>query len=98
MRPAPFLTFLFLGSGCTTFSTVRSAAVVPGPSIAGVASTSTTSGDEVGWLHGYDCASSCSRAIPAVEMGASFGNTSIAAPIALGFGLSGTNPYVEFYT
>src|SRR5215213_8192329 len=95
----PFSTLLLIvgaGSSCTSFATVRSAEVHPGPSVTLQASISTPPGDGPAWFWSFDCASECDHAIGGFDASLAFGQTG-RTPFAWGAGVSGVHPYVEGY-
>ena len=55
-------------AGCTTFSSVRPAAVIEGPVLSAQASVTTPPGDLVGWIWSFDCAEDCSHSIAGVDV------------------------------
>jgi hypothetical protein len=92
-------TVLSLLSGCTTFSTVRSAEPYLGPSVALQASRSTPPGDLASWLWSFDCAERCNHPIVGGDLGFTYGWRPNSGPRAmtLGAGVSGVSPYVDGY-
>jgi hypothetical protein len=86
-------------SGCTSFSTVRSAEVRPESSVAIQASASTRPGDVAGWFWSDDCAQPCDHSVVGGDVGLTHGwsRGRRAGGVALGVGLSGTHPYVDGY-
>ena len=62
-------------SACSSFSTVRSAEVMPGPSATLQASATTRTGDLTGWFWGgfEDCVTGCERAIVGGDVGLAYG-------------------------
>jgi hypothetical protein len=95
------LAVLALGlaaTGCTSFATVRSAQVHPGSSSTFQASTTSPTGDGVGWFYGLDCSSACSHSVTALDAAFTYGWAG-EQPYTLGFGVNGLLfPYVEVYT
>jgi hypothetical protein len=85
--------------GCTSFATVRSAEVRPGPAAALHASASTRPGDVAGWFWSDDCAQACDHRVLGGDAGLTYGwpRGGGAGAFALGVGLSGTHPYVDGY-
>jgi hypothetical protein len=83
-------------TACTSFATVRSAEVYPGPSIGLQVSGSTPPGDDAGWFWSQDCAADCNHPIVGGDVGLSYGWTGRKA-FALGLGVSGTHPYIDGY-
>lgn len=85
--------------GCTSFGTVRSAEVVPGPSIMLQASASAPPGDEAAWFWSGDCASECNHSIVSADLGITFGHRpETGKAFSLGAGVSGIlYPYVDGY-
>lgn len=92
--------FLPLGGACTSFATVRSAEVIPGPSVAIHASASTPPGDIPGWFWAYDCADLCNHPVVGGDAGVTYGwpRGGGAGAFAVGVGFSGVFPYVDGYT
>ena len=90
---------LFAFTACTSFATVRSAEVQPGPSVGVQASVSTRPGDDAAWFWSFDCASDCDRAIVGGDVGLTYGwlRPSGVRGFAIGAGTSGTYPYVDAY-
>ena len=85
-----------LAAGCTSFATVRSAEVRPGPSVtAQVASTSLV-GPVAGWLWSYDCAADCDHSIQSLDLTLSYGKRG-ETPFSIGIGLNGTSGFAEGY-
>lgn len=85
-------------AGCTSFSTVRSAEVMPGPSVTAQASLSTPVPDATGWFWSFDCAQDCGHAIPGGDVGVTWGTSRArAGAFALGVGMSGAHPYIDGY-
>lgn len=86
-------------SGCTSFATVRSAEVRPGPSAMLQASASTRPGDVAAWFWSYDCAQFCDRPVVGGDGGFTYGRSraSGAGALALGVGVNGMHPYVDGY-
>jgi hypothetical protein len=84
---------------CTSFATVRSAEVLPGPSLGIQASASTRPGDVAAWFWSYDCAENCDHVIPGGDVGFTYGwpRQGRIGAFALGAGLSGTFPYADGY-
>lgn len=89
----------FVVGGCTSFATVRSAEVRPGPSAAMQASLSTRPGDAAGWFWSLDCAQACDRSVVGGDAGVTYGwpRARRAGGLALGVGSSGMHPYVDVY-
>jgi hypothetical protein len=88
-----------LATACTSFATVRSAEVRPGPSLAVQGSASTRPGDVAGWFWSYDCAQACDHPVVGGDVGVTYGwpRGESAGAFALSVGLSGTHPYVDGY-
>ena len=85
-------------AGCTSFSTVRSAAVRPGPAVSVQASVAAPPGDDAAWFWAYDCAQRCDRPIAAVEAAVERGWRPTTGPaFALAVGVSGVHPYADAY-
>lgn len=83
-------------AGCTSFATVRSARVQPGPSLTLQGSVSSPPGDGAGWFWTLDCESGCDHAIGGVDALYTYGGTG-ETPYAAGVGVNGLFPYVEGY-
>src|SRR5262245_43521319 len=99
-RPlAVTLLLPMLVSACTTFGSVRSAVVDPGPSLAMQASFSTPAGDGASRFWTLECGASCSREIPGAELGFMVGwrpARERSPAFALGAGLNGVFfPYAD---
>lgn len=88
-----------LAGACTSFATVRSAEVLPGPSVAIQASASTPPGDVAGWFWSYECAQNCDHPVIGSDAGWTYGwpRSGGVGAFALGVGLSGVIPYVDGY-
>lgn len=88
-----------VSGGCTTFATVRSAEVSPGPRIDGALAVSTPPGDAAAWFWSFDCASDCDHVIFSPELSFSYGwdPESSGSPFEVGAGFSGTHPYLHGY-
>ena len=86
-------------SGCTSFATVRSAEVHPGPSAGIQASASTRPGDVAAWFWSYDCAQNCDRPVVGGDAGLTYGwpRHTGARAFARGVGVSGMHPYIDAY-
>jgi hypothetical protein len=85
-------------TACTSFSTVRSAEVRPGPSVSVQASIASRPGDDAAWFWSYDCALQCDHSIPATDLMYEQGwRPSRGLAYTLGVGLSGVHPYAEAY-
>ncbi len=86
-------------SGCTTFATVRSADVRPGPSVAFHAAASTPPGDVTGWFWAVDCVEACNYPVIGGDLGVTYGWRPTEGPgaVALTAGVSGVYPYVDGY-
>jgi hypothetical protein len=85
-------------AGCTSFSTVRSAEVRPGPAMSVQASIASRPGDDAAWFWSLDCPERCDRAIPSVDLTLEHGRRpSSGVAYTLGLGLSGVHPYAEAY-
>ncbi len=102
-RSRPFVRFfctapLLLSDGCGTFANVRSAEVMPGPSVAVQALVSTPTGEAASWFFSLDCYR-CNNAAYGGDIGFTYGisRPGGGAPVALGVGVSGINPYVDGY-
>jgi hypothetical protein len=88
-----------IASACTSFATLRSAEVQPGPSVALHASLSTPPGDAAGWFWSFDCAQACDHPVVGGDLGFTYGLARDGGerPVALGVGTSGTFPYLDAY-
>ena len=84
-------------AACTSFSTVRSAEIYPGPSLGVQASASLPPGDDAGWFWSFDCASNCDHPIVGGDAGVTYGWPGARAGFALGVGTAGTHPYIDAY-
>lgn len=86
-------------TGCTSFATVRSAEIQPGPSVAIQASASTPPGDVAYWFWSYDCAQDCNYPVLGGDVGLTYGwaRDEGSGAFALGVGLNGIHPYVDGY-
>jgi hypothetical protein len=85
-------------AGCTSFATVRSAEVRPGPSLTTQASVTSPVGPVAGWLWSYDCAADCDHAIPSLDVTLAYGRRrEETTPFAVGIGLNGTSGFAEGY-
>ena len=86
-------------SGCTSFSTLRSAEVYAGPSVNIQASVSTPTGPVTGWFWSFDCAEMCDHPVAGADLGFTYGVPAGLAgrPVALGLGVNGMHPYVDAY-
>jgi hypothetical protein len=93
--------FVLLGlNACTSFATVRSATVSPGPQLIAQIGATPSPGDQVGWFYSMYCVSQCDHPIPATDINLAFGGErSNAARTAytIGVGVSGLTAYVEGY-
>jgi len=98
-RGAFVLVAFACGGACTSFATVRSAQVQPGPSIGAQASVSTPPGDDAAWFWSFDCASQCDHPVFGGDLGFTYGwvRPGGATGFAFGVGTSGTHPYVDSY-
>ena len=83
-------------ASCTSFATVRSAEVQPGPSLALQASMTTLPGDDAGWFWSYDCEAECNDPIVGGDAGFTYGWVG-ARSFALSAGASGSHPYIDGY-
>jgi hypothetical protein len=88
-----------LASSCTSFATVRSAEVFPGPSFAVQGSMSTPPGDIPGWFWSLYCTQACDHPIVGGDAGVTYGwqGDGRSRSFALGAGLNGVHPYVDGY-
>ena len=86
-------------AACTSFSTVRSAEVHPGPSAAVQASATTPLDDDAGWFWSFDCADACGDRVFGGDAGVAYGwrPDGSARAFAVAVGTSGTHPYVDGY-
>lgn len=85
-------------TGCTSFSTIRSAEVRPGSAVSVQASIAAPPGDDAAWFWSIDCATQCDHAIPALDLSYEHGwRPSRGVSYTLGFGLSGVYPFVDGY-
>jgi len=86
-------------AGCSTFSSVRSAAVRPGATFSGQASASTRPGAEAGWFFTPYCVSACNYHLVGAEVAFAYGwdRGGGARPVAVGFGINSFFPFVEGY-
>ena len=84
-------------TACTSFSTVRSAEISPGPSLGVQASASLPPGDDAGWFWSFDCAFNCNHAIVGGDVGVTYGWPGAKGGFALGVGTAGTHPYIDAY-
>lgn len=99
MRKELLTTTIALASACTSFSTVRSAEVSPGPSMTLQASISSPPADEAGWFWSMDCDIQCTSPVGGVDLSwAHAFNTGGGKGSTLGLGTSGFYPFVEYYT
>lgn len=91
--------WLLVLPGCTAFTAVRSAEVVPGRSLDVGMTVATPPGDDAAWFWAFDCASECDHTIPAVDVGFTSGHVPEGSgrPFELGVGLSGFYPYAHAY-
>ena len=96
IRPLPYAALVLVSAACTTFSTIRSAEVRPGPGLTVQAAMAWSPGDAAGWFWSLECESHCDHAIAGMDFALAFGSAG-ALPLALGFGLNGTNPYLDGY-
>jgi hypothetical protein len=84
-------------ASCTSFGAVRSAEVLPGPSLTVQGSISTPPGDGPAWFWSFDCAFDCNRVIGGVDAAFAIGQTG-RTPFTVGAGVSGLEyPYLEGY-
>jgi hypothetical protein len=85
-------------AGCTSFSTVRSAEVRPGPGATLQASVASPPGDDAAWFWSFDCAARCDRSIPATDVVVDYGRRPPKGPAyTVGVGVAGVHPYAEAY-
>lgn len=94
-----FSAIVSLASACTSFATVRSAEVFPGPSYAMQGSVSTPPGDIPAWFWSFSCADPCNHPIIGGDAGITYGwaREPRSRAFALGAGLNGMHPYVDGY-
>lgn len=98
VRRTLVLALVASASACTSFSTVRSAVVPPGPNLLVQASVASPPGDAAAWFWNYDCAQNCDRIIPSADILLSYGNVdSSKSNYALGVGVNGLFPYIDGY-
>jgi len=88
-----------VASACTSFATVRSAEVHPGPSTALHVSVSTPPGDVAGWFWSFECVQACDHQVIGGDLGLTYGFAPDGGgrPIAIGVGTNGTFPYLDAY-
>lgn len=88
-----------IASACTSFATVRSADIQPGPSLALHASASTPPGDVAAWFWSMDCVEACDHSVIGGDLGVTYGwkRNGARPPVAVGIGASGTIPYLDGY-
>jgi hypothetical protein len=86
-------------AACTSFATLRSAEVRPGPAFTVQAALAFAPGDEAGWFWSLDCEINCDHGVPGLDLSLAFGSrpSSAGIPYALGFGFNGIYPYLEGY-
>jgi hypothetical protein len=95
----PAAVALVAAASCTTFTSVRSAEVRPGPSFHAQASVASPVGDEAGWFYSYDCSSACNTAVAGADVDfATAFSTAGGRGSTIGIGTSGFYPSIEFYT
>lgn len=98
-RSLPLIVVVAVLSGCTTFTTVRSAEVTPGPAVTVQASLSTPPGEDAAWFWTYECGASCNNSVNGSDLVFAQGlGTKSGRGATVGFGTSGVYPYVEVYT
>jgi hypothetical protein len=86
------------GAACTSFATVRSAEVRPGPSLTTQLSVAASPGPVAGWLWSWECVADCDHDIAALDLTFTYGQRkSGEPPYAFGLGLNGTFPFAEGY-
>lgn len=84
-------------SGCTSFSSVRSAEVNPGVSARVQAAVASPPGEGAAWFYNFDCYR-CSAIPPAVELGFEYGVLpSDGRAYSIGASLNGFYPQLEAY-
>lgn len=91
--------WLFSIGGCTSFATVRSAEVRPGPAVTLQAAVAPTVGEAAGWFWAADCVSGCNAPVFGGDLALSYGFRLGDRPqaLALGLGTSGMYPFFEGY-
>lgn len=90
---------VFVGGGCTSFASVRSAEVSPGLRLDGGLSISTPPGEAAAWFWTFDCAIECDHSIVSPDLSVTYGPASRLAGkgYELGAGMSGLYPYFQGY-
>lgn len=84
--------------GCTSFSTVRSAAVTTGSAFTVQAAVSSPPGDVAAWFWSIDCAQECNHPVAGGDFTYAYGRGMASRqPYTIGAGLNGLLPYVEGY-
>lgn len=98
LRPPVLLLALALLSGCTAFSTVRSAEIYPGTSAHVQVGMASPPGEDAYWFWSLDC-SGCNDPIPSFDVGLAHGVTGREGgrPYEVSVGLNGLSPYVGGY-
>lgn len=85
-------------AACSSFSTVRSAVVHPGPSLMIHGSIASPPGDETAWFYAFNCASDCNEVFSGGDIGLSFSHVpEKGTPFTFGLGSNGLYPYAEGY-
>lgn len=85
-------------AACSSFSTVRSAVVHPGPSLMIHGSIASPPGDETAWFYAFNCASDCNEVLSGGDIGLSFSHVpEKGTPFTFGLGSNGLYPYAEGY-
>lgn len=99
MRRHHLLLWVLVLPGCTAFSAVRSAEVVPGRRADLGLTLSSPPGDAAAWFWAYDCADYCDRSVRALDLSFTTGVVPEGADHAyeFGVGLSGFYPYAHGY-
>lgn len=94
------VTAAIVFSGCTSFGAVRSAEVIPGPSLMQQLSVTSPPGENTSWFWSHHCEASCNRSIPNFDLGVTLGRAALDGDIgyAIGVGWSGiVYPYADGY-
>ena len=93
------LALAILVTGCTSFTTVRSAEVRPGGRLDASLTLATPPGDAAAWFWAWDCPYRCNRALLSPGLALNHGVRPEAGglPYELGVGMSGTYPFLQGY-
>jgi hypothetical protein len=87
-----------LALGCTSFATVRSADVRPGPAFSVQASAAPSPGPVAGWLWSFDCAEDCDHTVPGLDLTFAYGQRKDnETPYSIGLGSNSLFPFAEAY-